>query len=237
MTGSRRLLLISNSTSHGSGYLDHCIDAIELFLANVDRLVFIPYALADWDGYTARARSRLGQIGIEVIGVHETGVHRSAVTGADALFVGGGNTFRLLDRMYAHAVLEPIRQRVVEGMPYMGASAGTNVACPTICTTNDMPIVAPPSFESLGLVDFQVNPHYLDAPSDPTHQGETREQRLLEYLEENAGPVVAIREGSLLHVDDGAVQLHGPHHARVFRRGHEPLEVPPGARLDELLDG
>ena len=237
MTTGRRLLLISNSTSYGSGYLDHCIDAIERFLAGVDRLVFIPYALAVWDGYTTKARDRLSQIGIEVMGVHETGDHRAAVTGADALFIGGGNTFRLLDQMYAYELLEPIRERVADGMPYMGASAGTNVACPTIRTTNDMPIVEPPSFNALELVDFQINPHYLDTPSDPTHQGETREQRLLEYLEENTRPVVAIRESSYLRMRGTAVELDGPHHARLFRRDHDPLEIPPGTHLNELLDG
>jgi dipeptidase E len=235
MTTNRRLLLISNSTAYGSGYLDHCIDTIEAFLAGIDRLVFISYALTDSEGYTARARARLKEVGVEVTGVHETGDHRGVVAGAEALFIGGGNTFRLLERMYAYGLLEPIRERVADGMPYMGASAGTNVACPTIRTTNDMPIVEPPSLDALGLVDFQINPHYLDAPPDATHQGETREQRLFEYLEANPRPVVAIREGSYLRVDGPAVELGGPHHARLFRRGHEPIEAPPGSRLDDLL--
>ena len=147
---------------------------------------------------------------------------------ADAIFTGGGNTFRLLKTLYERDLLDVIRTRVRGGVPYIGSSAGTNIACPTIKTTNDMPIVFPPSFDALGLVDFQINPHYLDPDESSTHKGETREQRILEFLEENDTMVVGIREGSALRVENGMATLVGDKPARVFRRGRDPEEVPVG---------
>jgi len=147
---------------------------------------------------------------------------------ADAVFVGGGNTFRLLKTLYERDLLAPIRDRVRAGLPYLGSSAGTVIAAPTIKTTNDMPIVEPPSFAALGLVKFQMNPHYLDPDPLSTHKGETREERIREFLEENDVPVVGLREGSILRVEDGTTTLLGTKTARIFRRGEEPLEAEPG---------
>jgi dipeptidase E len=154
---------------------------------------------------------------------------------AEALFVGGGNTFRLLDRLQRLGLLDPIRGRVRGGMPYLGVSAGANLACPSIRTTNDMPIVEPAGFSALGLLPFQINPHYLDPAPSRSHMGETREERIREFLEENDVPVVGLREGSWIVADDGSARLEGPCSARLFRRGREPEEVPPGADLREAI--
>lgn len=232
----RRLLLISNSTQHGGGYLDHCAEEIAEFLGGeVSRVLFVPWALFDRDGYTATARQRFARMGLELDSVHTAEDPRQAVLEAQALFIGGGNTFRLLDRLHAADLLAPIRRRVASGMPYVGTSAGSNVACPTIRTTNDMPILEPPSFKALDLVPFQLNPHYLDPDPGSNHQGETREQRIREFLEENDRVVIGLREGSMLRVEDNRMELKGTTDARIFRRGGEPREVPPGTRLDELL--
>ena len=153
----------------------------------------------------------------------------------EAIFVGGGNTFRLLQALYERDLVDAIRDRVRSGIPYIGSSAGTNIAAPTIKTTNDMPIIQPPSFDSLGLVHFQINPHYLDADPSSTHKGETREQRLIEFLEENDTPVVGLREGTMLRVEDGRTTLVGLAAARLFRRGKDPVEAAPGTALEPLL--
>jgi dipeptidase E len=158
-----------------------------------------------------------------------------AVREAGGLFVGGGNTFRLLHRLYYAKLVEPIRDRVGQGMPYMGSSAGSNVACASIRTTNDMPIVFPPTFDALALVPFQINPHFVDADPRSTHMGETRETRLAEYLEENTVPVVGLREGAWLSVDGRTAAVQGEAGGKLFRRGETPRELPPGTRLDELL--
>ena len=233
-----RLLLISNSTLHGSGYLDHCADAIASFLKpSVARVLFVPYAISDRDGYVAKARRRFEQMGLELDSVHEAPEGPAfAVRKADALFVGGGNSLRLLDALWREQLIDPIRHRVCGGMPYVGASAGSNVACPTIKTTNDMPIVEPPTLEALGLVPFNINPHYRDPLPGSTHMGETREQRIAEFHEENTPPVVGLREGAWLLVDDRAVSLQGSTGARLFRRGQTPVEYASGSRLDFLLD-
>jgi dipeptidase E len=201
----------------------------------VSRVLFVPWALHDRAGYAAKARQRLGQMGFAVDSLHEAADVPAAVAAAEAVFIGGGNTFRLLRELHATGAVDALRRRVAEGLPYLGASAGTNVACPTIRTTNDMPIVEPPSFDALGLVPFQINPHYLDPDPASTHQGETREQRLREFLEENEVPVVALRESSMLRVEGGRVELLGSTAARLFRRGEAPREHPPGSRLDVLL--
>lgn len=155
---------------------------------------------------------------------------------AQAVFVGGGNTFRLLKTLRDTDLLAAIGRRVDQGMVYMGASAGSNIASPTIRTTNDMPIVQPDSFEALGLVPFQINPHYIDPPTDSTHMGETREKRLVEYLEENEMPVVGIREGVWIRVEDGRARLGGIRNTRILRRAMSPEERAPGADLSDLLE-
>ena len=230
-----RLLLISNSTLYGGNYLDHAEDEIRDFLRGARRLLFVPFALHDRDEYAGLARQRFKAMGYDLDSVHEVADARRALGEAEVVFIGGGNTFRLLIALYDLDLLLTIRERVAEGMLYIGSSAGSNVACPTIKTTNDMPIVQPPSFEALGLVPFQINPHYLDPDPASTHMGETREERIRQFHEENATPVVGLREGAMLRVEQRAVALKGRSGARVFRRGHEPVEVEPGAMLNDLV--
>lgn len=218
-----RLLLISSSNVHGYGYLDHAEPEIRALGAK--RIAFAPFALADYDGYTEKIRERLGRMDIDVMQLKSA----RDLDAVDALFVGGGNTFRLLKTMYELSLLDPIRLRVRSGaLAYIGSSAGTNIAAPTIRTTNDMPIVEPPSLDALGLVPFQINPHYLDPDPSSTHKGETREERILQFREENTAPVIGLREGTMLRIADEDVTLVGTTTARIFVRGRAPYEAPPG---------
>jgi len=210
----------------------------------IRRLLFVPFALKDHDGYVRTLVERGVNAGYELDGLHRHADPVAAVMDAEAIFVGGGNTFRLLDTLYQLNLLDPIRARVHGGMPYLGVSAGCNVACPTIKTTNDMPIVQPPRLAALGLVPFQVNPHYFTGNTwvkradgaFEEHFGETRDDRLREFHEENATPVIGLWEAGILRVEDGTMTLLGTG-ARLFRRGQEPTDVPPGTRLDEWLIG
>jgi dipeptidase E len=222
-----RLLLISSSTVHGYGFLDHPEPEIRAFLGTGRCVAFVPFAAHDHAGYTAKVRERLGRMKLEVVSVDD-------LDRADAVFVGGGNTFRLLKTLYERSLVDVIRERVRGGLPYIGSSAGTVIAAPTMRTTNDMPIVYPPSFESFGFVPFQINPHYLDVDPLSTHKGETREQRILEFHEENETAVVGLREGSMLRVSDEATTLLGEKTAPVFRRGFDPVEVEAGT-IDEFV--
>ncbi len=229
-----RLLLISNSTGADGGYLDHCEAELGSFVGAA-RVLFVPFALHDEAGYGETTCSKLARMGIDAEWADRAGDPADRIAEYAAVFVGGGNTFRLLDRLYATGMLQALRSAVRGGMPYVGSSAGSNVAGPTIKTTNDMPIVEPPSFEALGLVPFQINPHYVDRDPDSTHRGETREQRLTEYLEENDTPVVALREGAMLRIEDGSITLKGSSGARIYRRGFPAVEVPPGSGVGEYL--
>lgn len=233
----RRLLLISTSVVHGTGYLDHAEPWIEDHLRGVREILFVPYALHDLDGYAAKARERFAALGLATTSLHEAPDPRRAIAEAQAVFVGGGNTWRLLKTLRDGDLLAPLRERAREGMPYMGASAGSNLACPTIRTTNDMPIVQPDSMEALRLIPFQLNPHYLDADPTSNHMGETRETRLNEYLEENEIPVLGLREGAILQVRGDEARLVGVKGARLFRRGQAPAEIALDQSLDELLRG
>ena len=221
-----RLLLISSSRVHGFGYLDHAESDIRDFLGSAKSVAFVPFALFDRDGYTATVRERLGRMGYDV-----KQVKTAADLTGDAIFVGGGNTFRLLKTLYELKLVDAIRERVRAGALYMGSSAGSVIAAPTMKTTNDMPIVQPPSFDALDFVPYQINAHYIDADPSSTHQGETRDQRLAEYLEENTVPVVGIREGTMLYVDDDTTVVKGTKAAKIFRRGEQPYDVAPGTRL------
>jgi len=232
---ARRLLLISNSTNHGQGYLDHVLQEIDGFLGPVRRLLFVPFALQDRVGYGAKVGERLAAIGVEVATLTADEAGRRMAAGAEAVFTGGGNTFRLLKTLQDAGLLAILRERALAGLPYMGSSAGTNIAAPTIRTTNDMPIVEPASFAALGLVPFQINPHYLDPDPGSTHMGETREQRLKEFHEENETPVVGLREGAWLRIEGDRATLGGARGARIFRRGEAPEERGTGESLDDLL--
>ncbi|MBI3927210.1 MAG: dipeptidase PepE [Armatimonadetes bacterium] len=223
-----KLLLLSNSKNYGMDYLEHVRPILADFCSGSE-LLFLPYAgvTISADEYTSRVAEKLPDYAVE--GVHRQPDPVRAVREAKAIVVGGGNTFRLLGECRRLSLLEPLRERVRAGIPYIGWSAGSNLACPTIKTTNDMPIVDPGGLEALDLVPFQINPHYTDF-HDEQHQGETREQRLEEFLILNPEvDVVGLREGSALRVEDGRVSLLGPQPARVFRQGREPRENPPGA--------
>jgi dipeptidase E len=235
---AKRILLISNSTLYGGGYLDHAETEIRDFLGDVGRVLFFPCALADQDAYASSARERFAAMGYRLDSIHEAAgkvARQQAVREAESIFIGGGNTFRLLKTLYDFELLQLIKQRAEQGMPYIGSSAGSNVAGPTIRTTNDMPIVEPPSFNALGLVSFQINPHYLDPSPGSTHMGETRAERILQFLEENETPVVGLREGAMLRVEQGSTMLKGSSGARIFRKGQPPIEILPGTGLNDIL--
>jgi dipeptidase E len=211
------------------------------FFGALQRMLFVPYALADHDGYVQALREKGLHGGYELDGIHRHADPREAVRQSEAIYVGGGNTFRLLNELYRHGLVDLIRERVGDGVPYLGISAGTNVACPTIQTTNDMPIVAPPRLDALGLVPFQVNPHYFTGQSYVKegeayreHFGETRDDRLREFHELNDMPVVGLWEAGLLRCEGGRVELSGAA-ARVFRKGQPAVDVPPGTDLAALL--
>jgi len=229
------ILLISNSTLYGSGYLDHAEGEIRSFLGDAKRVLFVPYALFDRDAYATTAQKRFQKMGYDLTSIHTAASPAQAVNDTDAIFIGGGNTFRLLKTLYDFDLLGPIRERVAGGTPYIGSSAGSNVAGPTIKTTNDMPIVQPPSFDALGLVSFQINPHYLDPDPNSRHMGETREERIVQFLEENDTPVIGLREGAMLRIENGKTILLGSTGARIFRKGVEPIETPPGTLLEDLF--
>lgn len=216
-----RLLLNSSSLVHGYGFLDHVEPYLRDFLGAAHRIAFVPFAAFDHDAYVAKVRGRLAKMELDVVTLDD-------LDRADALFIGGGNTFRLLKKLQNGNYLEPIRERVRAGLPYVGSSAGSISACPTIRTTNDMPIVQPRSFDSFGFIPFQLNCHYLDVDPASTHKGETREERIREFHEENDVLVLGLREGTMLRVEEETITLQGERNARIFRRGQQPVEVPPG---------
>jgi len=203
----------------------------------VERVLFIPYALAEHDKYVSTLIERGLHAGYTLDGIHRRADPRAAVRQAEAIYVGGGNTFRLLDRLQRLGLVEIIRERVRAGVRYLGISAGTNVACPTIMTTNDMPIVQPASLQALGLVGFQINPHYFtgqvhvrEGDEYIQHFGETRDDRIREFHEENDTPVLGLWEGGILRVRDGTIHLEGAA-ARLFRKGMAAVDYAPGADL------
>ena len=231
------LLLISNSTNAGEAYLKYPIAEIQKTLAGVTEVVFIPYAAVtfSYEEYERKVQERFDEIGIKVRSVHRALNKRNFVRHAQAIVIGGGNTFALLKKMQEEDLLDVIFRRVRAGVPYIGWSTGSNVTCPTICTTNDMPIVEPQSFRAIGLVPFQINPHYLDA-NPAGHAGETREQRILEYLEANRSRyVVGLREGCMIRIKDENIELIGSRTMRIFKKGIETYEVKPGDDISFLI--
>lgn len=228
------LLLLSNSHAPGLPMFEHVAGELTGFVAG-ERVLFVPYALADHDAYTASVAGALARHGVEATGIHTADDPVAAVREAGVVFVGGGNSFRLLRTLQRLGLVEAIRSAVSAGTRYIGSSAGTNMACPTLRTTNDMPIVQPESFEAIGLVPFQINPHYVDPDPGSTHMGETREQRLLQFLEENDVPVLGLREGSWVRVSDARATLGGSRQARLFEPRQAPRELDTGADLSALL--
>ncbi len=229
------LLLLSNSTAPGRGFLEHAVEMIAGVLRERSRVLFIALASSDPQRYTHIMRARLAAIGVQVECADAAADLRGAIADAEAVFVGGGNSFRLLRRLRAADALDELRARVAAGVPYLGASAGANLACPTIRTTNDMPIVDPGSLRGLGLIPFQVNAHYPVVESAVPHDGETRQQRIAEFLEENDVPVLGMPEGTWLRVSAATAATGGVTSCRLFRRGANPLELPAGSDVSALL--
>ena len=232
---SRNILLISSSVVYGSGYLDYAEAEIRNHLGDARTILFVPFALKNQEAYFEKVQKRFEAMGFVLNGIHCASDPRDAVRNAEAIFIGGGNTFRLLKSLQEKNLLEEIRARVEQGMSYMGSSAGTNVACPTIRTTNDMPIVEPQSLRALGLVSFQINPHYVDPDPGSKHMGETREERIREFLEENDLPVIGLREGSMIRIQGSEMTLKGIAGARIFRNGTDAVEAQPGAGLAQYF--
>ncbi len=233
-----RLLLISNSTNPGESYLGYPKNKIKEFLGNKPvKTLFIPYAAVtfSFDDYEARVSERFREIGHDIISIHRFTDPFAAVRNASAIVVGGGNTWQLLKMIRDFNLINIVREKVFSGTPYIGWSAGSNVACPTIKTTNDMPVTEPDSLDSFNLIPFQINPHYLDA-NPAGHSGETREQRINEFVEINPDIYVAgLREGTMLLIEDGKISLAGPHKIRIFRKGSSPVEFGPENDLSFLL--
>lgn len=239
-----KLLLISNSTNYKEPYLGWCTPLLEEFLqGTAQNIAFVPYAGVDvagkvypesYDAYTDRVQKVFTAFGKKIISVHSAKDPVEVINNADIIMVGGGNTFHLVAELHKNKLIEPIRRKVMEGTPYIGWSAGSNVACPTLCTTNDMPIVMPESFKCLDLVPFQINPHYIDPyPQEINdairHGGETRQVRINEYLAVNKNMTVAgLREGTALWVDHERITLKGTRNMIVLRYGQEPYEKCPG---------
>jgi len=239
----KKLLLLSCSTLYGSGYLEYAQDyIIEFFIKSnaVKEILFVPYAsVKNQDVYTQKVRAEFAKWGLKIVGINELPNPVEAVNNAQGIFIGGGNTFYLLKKLQENKLIDPIRNRVMnDGVPYMGSSAGSNVATLSINTTNDMPIVHCESFEGLGLVPFNINPHYIDPDPQTTHQGETRDFRINEYhsVAEGMSPVLGLREGSYLHVRGDVATLGGVHQSKLFTQGENPKEFNTGSDLSFLLN-
>ncbi len=233
-------LLLGSGGFRTQQRIDFLVEHMRAHFGDIPRLLFVPYALADHDGYVTDLTARGLDGGYELDGIHHHADACAAVREAHGIYVGGGNTFRLVTTLHQLGLMDVIRERVRSGLPYLGVSAGTNVTCPTLMTTNDMPIVEPPSFETLGLVPFQINPHYFAGQTHVKHGdvyephfGETRDDRIREFHEVNDTPVVGLWEGGILRVDEHVTLLGTP--ARVFRQSLDPVDVSAGEQLDSLL--
>ena len=230
-----RLLLISNSAMRGGGYLEHCAGEMRDFLGTRKTIAFVPYALHNHDAAAAKAKRALAVLGHELVPVHTANDPVTAVHIADAVFVGGGNTFRLLNALYRTGLLSALRERAFAGVPFVGSGAGCHVATPSIRTTSDIAIVQPPSFTALGLVPFQIDPLYLDPEVNRSHVGATSEERIRQFLEEHETPVLGLREGCLLRLEGAQLALRGTVRARLFRRDDPAQELTPPCNVTMLL--
>ncbi len=233
----KNIIIASTSTLHGGEYLDYLSPELQSFFSNVKELLFIPYARPSGishDDYTKKVSEAFAKINISVKGIHEFENPIEALEKAQGIFTGGGNTFLLVSQLYKNNVIDTLEKVVKNGTPYLGTSAGSNICGLTMSTTNDMPIVYPPSFRTLGFVSFNINPHYLDPIEGSTHMGETRETRINEFHHFNPQPVVGLREGSWLEVKGDSVKLKGNLTARIFKRNETPIEVDPETELNEL---
>jgi len=233
----KNIIIASTSTLHGGAYLDYLLPELQQFFSNVNELLFIPYARPSGishEAYTRKVNEAFAKINITVKGIYEFENPTEAIENAQGIFTGGGNTFLLVSQLYKNNVIDTLERVVKNGTPYLGTSAGSNICGLTMNTTNDMPIVYPPSFRTLGFVSFNINPHYLDPIEGSTHMGETRETRINEFHYFNPQPVVGLREGSWLAVKGDSIKLKGDLTARIFKRNETPIEVTPETELNDL---
>ena len=233
----KNLIIASTSTIHGSGYLEYLLPELSLFFKNCKSILFIPFARPggiSHDNYTVKVQQAFAKINIAVRGLHEFDSAKEAIETAEGIFTGGGNTFLLVSQLYKNKVMDVLANAVKNGTPYLGTSAGSNITGLSMQTTNDMPIIYPPSFQTLGLIPFNLNPHYLDADLQSKHMGETRETRIKEFHQFNSIPVLGLREGSWLEVKGGNIILKGDLSARLFLQNQEPKELETGSDLSRL---
>ena len=224
----KQILIASTSTVHGSGYLEYLLDSLKVHFKNANTVLFIPYARQggiSHQDYTEIVRIAFSKINKAVKGIHEFDNPKDAIKSAEAIFTGGGNTFVLVNQLYKNNLMSELRSTIESGTPYLGTSAGSNICGLTIGTSNDMPIMYPPNFNALGLIPFNINPHYLDPEPSSTHMGETRETRIIEFHEFNSQPVIGLREGSYLEVKGSKIVLMGPLKARIFEKNRQPYEL------------
>ncbi len=234
---SKNIIAASTSTIFGSDYLAYLVPELEILFKDVKEILFIPYARPSgisYDAYTALANKAFQKINKTVRGIHTYTNAKEALTEAKGIFTGGGNTFVLVNTLYNEDLMQLLRSKLLDGTPYLGTSAGSNICGLTMQNTNDMPIVYPPSFKTTGVIPFNINAHYFDPIKNSTHMGETRETRIKEYHCYNTVPVVGLREGSYLKVIDNAITLEGSHTARVFEQGKKPYEIESDTRIELL---
>ncbi|MDO6597777.1 dipeptidase PepE [Oceanihabitans sp. 2_MG-2023] len=233
----KNIIIASTSTIHGSDYLEYLLPELSVFFKNASTILFIPYARPggiSHEDYTKKTKIAFLKINKQVTGIHTFKNPTEAIKKAEAIFVGGGNTFVLVNQLYKNKLLTVIKEEVENGKPYLGTSAGSNICGLTMHTTNDMPIVKPPSFKTLGLVPFNINPHYLDPDPNSTHKGETRQTRIKEFHAYNSQPVIGLREGSWLIVHNSTITLKGKLQARIFEHNQTPYEVKVLTELSKL---
>lgn len=233
----KKIIIASTSTLHNGSYLDYLMPTLASHFKGIGNLLFIPYARPggiSHDDYTAKVGDAFAKIGIGVKGIHEFDNSITALEQAEGIFTGGGNTFLLVTQLYKTGIIETLEKVVKNGTPYLGTSAGSNICGLTMGTTNDMPIVYPPSFKTLSFVPFNINPHYLDPIEGSTHMGETRETRINEFHHFNSQPVLGLREGSWLEVIGSKITLKGDLTARLFRQNQTPEEIATGSDLSDL---
>ena len=233
----KNIIIASTSTVHGGNYLEYLKEELDILFKEVSDILFIPFARPggiSHEAYTALVNKFFNTIGRKVKGIHEFESPKSAVENAKGLFTGGGNTFVLLKQLYHFDLLPDLKHAILTGTPYLGSSAGSNICGLTAHTTNDMPIVLPKSLKTLGIVPFNINPHYLDPDPNSTHMGETRETRIKEFMHYNSQPVVGLREGSWIRVNGEAMTLKGKHDARIFINADTINEVNPGYDFGNL---
>lgn len=226
-TAVKKILLASTSTLYGETYLEYLLDELREFFKNQSIITFIPYARPggiSHDAYTAIVEKAFAKINKQVVGLHTFDSPVEAIKKSEALFTGGGNTFLLVKQLHELLIMDSLKAVIENGTPYFGTSAGSNIAGVNMQTTNDMPIVYPPSFKTLGLVNFNINAHYLDPDPNSKHKGETRETRIKEFHCFNSTPVVGLREGSYLCIEGETLVLKGPYKARIFKENTAPFE-------------